>query len=445
MKKVLFICCLLFLTPVGATTLNARQLYIPPIPENIDNTDFYLLTAGLGDDFYTRFGHTVLRIIDRDAGADYNYNWGMFDFDDPGFGWKFFRGVLMYRMGLSTFQQTMATYRDWEKRRVWQDKLELTRAQKVTLMKRIIWNSQPENIYFPYQYFFNNCSTKVRDYLDEALAGKISSAFKDAPAEPRVVYRDYVRRNLGVNPIIGVSLDVLMNADIVRVMTKWDEMFLPGKLREHLLTLEAYSDEGLENPTKKFLTSDSVLVDLPDKGVDSREARGGFLWLMVLGLIPFYPTFKHLISKQYSLLPMSVVAVRCLGFGVLSWGLLSAVFGTVMVVSWIFSTHTDLHHNANLWLFWPLDWLFVIAGFSLLKKGQGLNLTRPLWKLTRTVALAHIIAAAVFLALFASGFLKQNVSYILLYIAPSVAMVSALLAMPKLHSSIATKGIINEG
>ena len=109
--------------------------YIPPMPESMDQTDFYLLTVGLGDDLYTRFGHTILRIVDHRAGVDYNFNWGTFDWNEPNFAWNFFRGVLMYRMSLASFSQTMATYRDWEQRRVWQDKINLTSAQKRTLMQ----------------------------------------------------------------------------------------------------------------------------------------------------------------------------------------------------------------------------------------------------------------------------------------------------------------------
>jgi len=422
---------------VASTTATARTVYAPPMPADLDQTDFYLITVGLGDELYTRFGHTIVRVVDRQAEADYNFNWGTFDFDEPGFAVKFFRGILMYRMAMASYQQTIAMYRDWENRRVWQEKLNLTGDQKKKLMTRIIWNAQPENVRYPYQYFYNNCATKVRDYIDEAIGGQIALAFKAAPATPRTVYRDYVRRNLGGNPFVGVSLDVLMNADIDKVMTKWDEMFLPAKLREHLLTLPRFADNGEPVTGAMLLGSPDVLVDLPDKDIDQREARGGFIGLMAILLLLFLPVFfrqfQHASSANSIRLPMKNAAFRFVGGGLLVWGMISGAYGTAMVVTWAFSAHTDLHHNANLFIFWPLDWVYALAGAAFLRRGTAGDYSRPFWRFLRLISQAHVAGAVIFALLHVTGSFAQNVSYVFYYLVPLILMVSAVFVVPKLY------------
>jgi hypothetical protein len=150
----------------------ADSEYIPNLPTDFDQVDMYLQTVGLGVELYQAFGHTLLRVIDRKAGTDVVFNWGVFDFRDPNFVVKFVYGDIDYRMAAYTMPSVLNIYR-YEQRSLVQDKLNLTAKQKETLMRRIIWQSQPENLFFRYHYYFQNCATKVRDYVDEALGGKI--------------------------------------------------------------------------------------------------------------------------------------------------------------------------------------------------------------------------------------------------------------------------------
>lgn len=421
--------------------------YIPPMPESMDQTDFYLLTVGLGDDLYTRFGHTILRIVDHRAGVDYNFNWGTFDWNEPNFAWNFFRGVLMYRMSLASFSQTMATYRDWEQRRVWQDKINLTSAQKRTLMQRIIWNSQPQNLKYPYQYFFRNCSTQVRDYFDEALNGALLKAFKDVPSNPPKRFRDHVRSNLGGNPFVGVSLDILMNGDIDRQMTKWDDMFLPIKLREHLMQTPAVDDSGQPLTGTTLLHGGEVLVDLPDRPLDDTAARGGFVWFALVGWLPLVPVFPFFFRHVRRRLragfaigegkPMATSWSlsgwhrRFAGAACLVWGMFAGAYGLTMTVTWILSDHSDLHHNANLWLFWPLDWIFCVVGIVFLRNQNSSKLaglhSSIFLQFIRMLALLHILGAIILGLGALIGFIKQDVSNVLLFLALPFVMINLFL------------------
>ena len=139
---------------------------------------FYLITVDVGDMVWDNFGHTALRVYDENTNTDTVFNWGVFDISGGVgvFSWNFFKGIMNYRLATNTPSQEFAMYRE-QQRTVWQDKLNLNNPQKEILYRRLMWNLEPENVEYAYQYFFDNCTTKVRDYLDEALAGKISRQY----------------------------------------------------------------------------------------------------------------------------------------------------------------------------------------------------------------------------------------------------------------------------
>ncbi|MEQ9208482.1 MAG: DUF4105 domain-containing protein, partial [Pseudomonadales bacterium] len=125
---------------------------------------------------------------------------------------------------------TFGIYRA-EQRTVWQDRINLTNPQKAMLYRRLMWNLEPANITYPYQYYFDNCTTRVRDYLDEALSGKLSNTFDGVTAQ---TFREQVHSYYESNFLIRFSLDILMNSNIDRPVSEWENMYLPLQLRRQL-------------------------------------------------------------------------------------------------------------------------------------------------------------------------------------------------------------------
>jgi len=379
---------------------SASEGIFVPIPQDFEKVEMTLLTVDIGPDVYMRFGHTAIRVIDHVAKTDVTYNWGMFDFNEPNFAWRFYQGILMYRMGASSYGSFIRLYRDYEKRTVWEDQINLTTAQKRTLLERIRWQGQPENIRYPYHYFHNNCSTLPRDYFDEALGGRL---------KPRLVsvstglpYRHYVRSNLRENPGIELSLDILMNSNNERIMTVSDEMFLPGKLREYLLDIPAMDDAGQELPIM-FLTPRGVPVQHEQQ--PPRELGDWFWFALIFGFPVVSAVGIRLLQGDTRL------SDRFLGVALMIWGLFAGSFGLMMAVSWMLSDHMDLKHNANLWILAPWDYAFLVPGWRLLRGG------RPGWvsRWLRSLILVRV-TSLVFIAIVAAvGFLKQDIGPILLF------------------------------
>ena len=158
---------------VAQERINNPEIY--SIPADMSGVHFYLITVDVGDAVWDNFGHTALRVFDENSNTDVVFNWGNFDIGSGAveFSWDFFKGIMNYQLATSSPRQEFSMYR-FQERTVWQDRINLTNPQKVRLYRRLMWNLEPENIVYPYQYFYDNCTTKVRDYLDEALSGRIS-------------------------------------------------------------------------------------------------------------------------------------------------------------------------------------------------------------------------------------------------------------------------------
>jgi len=403
--------------------LNSYISFAEKLPVDMDKVDIYLMTVGLGDEIYQRFGHSIVRVVDHEAKHDYTYNWGIFSFEDPGFAFKFFKGILIYRMDRTGMVTVVRHYRDYEKRSIWQDKLDLTAAQKRRLLERIAWNLQPENVRYRYQHFYNNCSTKIRDYIDEAVEGKVKEYTQRSPVKP--VFRDYVRGHLSNIPIVAMGLDVFMNSKIDQPITEWDEMFLPSKLREYLMALPSFDDNGVPKEGSHLLFDSTTVLEMPV--VPVRDANEMYYILIALFGIPsLLVAFFKLRAITHRDLNESRKIRFSLGGISIGWGLFSGFFGIVMFLSWAFSEHLDLHHNANLLMFWPTDWFLVSIGWHILR--ENVKPASDFYRLAcRYYLLGHIITSFILLAVWATNLIHQDVSRVCLFILPLTLLIYTVL------------------
>ena len=171
-----------------------------------------IITCGPGNDFYLAFGHSAIRIQDTTQGIDYVYNYGTFDFGAPHFYWNFARGMLNYCLSRTSFRSFMATY-DYERRAVWEQRLNLTAQEVNNLFVMLEWNYLPANRYYRYDFFRDNCATRVRDMVESA-AGHTQPAYSDRFAGDS--YRRYVHRSAGSRQqwwMLGVDLLLGLPAD----------------------------------------------------------------------------------------------------------------------------------------------------------------------------------------------------------------------------------------
>ncbi len=412
MRKLYGLMLLLF----GISQFGSAQAFVPPMPDQLERVRVSLLTVGIGAGVHARFGHSMFRVEDFDNKLDYVVNWGLFDFSDPLFIPKFLRGRLIYRVGFNSTTATVAYYRDVEKRSVVQDEINLTSSQKRILIEKIIWNSQPANVYFPYQYFRNNCATIPRDYLDLVTHGFIRNTFKDAITS--MTYRDHIWINIGTHPVFGWGLDVILNGDADLKLSKWQEMFNPLKLREYLSRLQAVKDDGQRDSSRMMLSNNRVLADVPEP---NSEYVDGYHMTWLFAGAPLLILMVSLLLGRLFVVnsKFNQWRLRLLGFVSVVCGLTFGCFGFIHCLAWIFSDHTDLHRNFNMLLFWPVDTGLLFLAYRLFAVREDSTGSAALkFGFWRIFAFFHIVSALIFLCFYWLGKINQDVSRVALYLAP---------------------------
>ena len=181
----------------------------PAVAEPGSLLRIWLVTAGPGDAVWERYGHNAIRVLDTATGRDVAYNWGIFDFEQVDFIPRFLRGRMLYMMAPFQSQSMLAAYARVDREVVVQE-LDLTPAQKLELRDLAERNALPENRDYAYQYFLDNCSTRVRDLLDLVLGGSLRAEFESSPGG--VSFRDHIRRLTQDDPLIFTGMDLLLGA-----------------------------------------------------------------------------------------------------------------------------------------------------------------------------------------------------------------------------------------
>ncbi len=185
-----------------------------------------LLTVLPGDDIPSMYGHSALRVRDPARGIDRTYNYGTYDFGDPLFIPKFIYGQMRYFLAVGTFTQSMRRYRS-QRRPVIEQTLRLTPAEENALFRALEQNARPENRYYLYDFFYDNCSTRVRDILKAVLGERL--AFTGAGAGQRS-FRRLIDPYAANRPALDAGMDLLLGTPADRDATPWQAMFLPDYL-----------------------------------------------------------------------------------------------------------------------------------------------------------------------------------------------------------------------
>ncbi len=193
--------------------------------------EVFLLTCGPGNETYSRWGHSALRIIDNSSGTDRVYNWGVFDFSTPAFAWKFARGRLEYMLGVSTYERFIQEY-FMEGRWVQSQKINLLPEETEQLIKLIEENLRPENIKYLYDFFYDNCSTRIRDLLEKSIGSNM--VYPPDIRDEMPSFRFMVGKYLGSAPWLKLGIDLLMGSPGNKKAPARDRMFLPVDMKNGL-------------------------------------------------------------------------------------------------------------------------------------------------------------------------------------------------------------------
>ncbi len=189
-----------------------------------------ILSAAPGEDLYAAFGHSAFRIQDSIYDIDVTFNYGIFDFDTPNFYMKFTRGKLNYKLGISSYKQFMGPYKR-EGRQVVEIPINLTYEEIVAIFRFLENNYKPENRYYLYDFFYDNCATKLIDVLIAVLGPE---PFQPLEQSGKISFRNLIDPYIQHIPWTDLGIDLLMGLPTDKVATYKEQMFLPDLLARNL-------------------------------------------------------------------------------------------------------------------------------------------------------------------------------------------------------------------
>lgn len=301
-----------------------------------------LLTIEPGDHVFNMFGHSALRVVDRQERTDQVFNWGTVRFT-PDLTQRFVAGPLDYYLSVEPFERALGTYRR-ENRRVVGQPLRLSQPEAARLVARIVANAKPESCTYRYHHFRENCSTKLRDLIDEISGGALQ---RSATGPSGRTFREHLYE-VGAPPAeIVLAFDLLCNSTWDEPVSRWDALFLPQNLHDEIAQARASDGELLGGRERTYLERQGGPVPRvsvrPGWYIFSLPA---LLLLLALGLGQLgQPAGRPVAAVGYVLL-----------------GLLSGLTALAALAAWTLTAHADLAASESLIYLWPTDLALVICG-----------------------------------------------------------------------------------
>ncbi|HEU0277503.1 MAG TPA: DUF4105 domain-containing protein [Rhodanobacteraceae bacterium] len=329
-----------------------------------------LFTYGPGTVYWERFGHDALVITDVANGQAWAFNYGTFDFEQKDFYLNFARGIMIYRAATWPVADDIQEY-SGEGRSITAQRLDLTPEQRAALRDFLVWNVQPQHAHYRYRYFRDNCTTRVRDALNQVLGGALERQLT-GPAAHGETYRSETDRLMSGQPWLMYLLDLGLGPYADQPLTRWTGAFIPMRLEQELRGVRGSNGQPL-------VSAETVLSPqrLPSPPAQAPNLRWPLLIAgVVLGVALVAAAW---LRDAYTVERWWFASVAS------AYALLAGAAGALMLVLWLATAHRAAWANENLWLFNPIAWL-LIPGL--------LRLRRPGAHASRLTLVAVAVSAA---------------------------------------------------
>ena len=361
-----------------------------------------VITMEPGEAFWERFGHDAIVVVDPTTGAAISYNFGFFDMSESGFVGNFIRGVMRYYLVALPAGEDLASYRE-EGRGVSVQWLDLDDAQARRLASMLAVNAQPDNARYRYDYYTDNCSTRVRDALDTVLDGQLKAQL--AGRSQGNTYRSESVRLAWPAKWMAFGFHLGMSGYGDRPLSRWEEAFIPMRLRDSLR--EARRADG-----KPLVVSEQQLLphrlSLPPDEMPRWRVPALFAGLAIALIIAWAGRRR----------PRWVAALA------LPFWLLAGLTGLLMIYLWIGTAHVAAHGNENILLLSPLCLLLLPGGWRQARGRSGSTKFHTLlWLVAGSAAIAGFLKFLPFRP-------QENVEWVLLLLPIHLALAKVFSPKP---------------
>ncbi len=346
-------------------------------PQSGDGLSVFLATYGPGSAEWEKFGHNAIWIRDQNEVAATTYNYGIFNFGAADFYPRFMRGDMLYRMGVfrGLAEAEAAEYANRD-RSVWIQELALTPAQRVALRDYLERNWAQDSGAYRYDYFRDNCSTRLRDALDSVLGGALRQALGDVPTT--TTFRSHSLRLTASNPFTYTGLVIGLGLPTDQPITAWEETFIPMRLMERLRDIRIAGQPLVAREWTQYVSTRPPPPEEPPARVFVYMAIG-FVLAAVLVLLG-----RRARRSRFARLGWAV--------SVSFWGVLTGLFGLILTLLWVFTDHTAAYPNLNLLQTNPLGFLLAIAApLAIGARSEPHRIGRIAWPLALALAAMSVL------------------------------------------------------
>lgn len=329
---------------------NLQAMTFIGYPIQPENTQISLLTCSPGELIYELFGHTAIRIEDPTSGIDFVANYGLFDFNQDNFVYRFVRGKTDYQVGVQYTTSFLAGYKE-RGSSVRQTTLNLTTEQKTYLLTRLDENLRPENREYRYNFIYDNCATRVRDLIEMSVSQQVSY-----PTHvENYTFREAIMLYTANAPWSQLGFDLCLGEGTDRTASQRELFFLPEMLGN------AYHSARIMTSSQSIPLNlhSSVLVPKTRENTSSWFTPTLCAYLLLLASI--FASF--FLRKKRKWLEISDVVLNTInGLG-----------GCIILFLILFSQHPFTFENYNIMWMNPLTLFPLLAViFPFLKKLNGL-------------------------------------------------------------------------
>ncbi len=295
-----------------------------------DNVEISVLTCGSGEELYSKFGHSAFRIRDIYNHTDIVYNYGVFDFSAPNFYTNFAKGKLLYKLGRTRYDYFFQQY-TYENRNVHEQVLNLNNEQKKKLIAFLETNAQPENASYQYDFFYNNCATKIRYVIDKALPGQVR--YSNQHITSTYTLRQLINANVHYNTWGNVGINIALGSVIDKPATKDEYQFLPEYIYKAF-------DNATINKNQLVLKENTLISKNQNNIVTSNFITSPIFVFLGLAMIIIFITYYDLKSTKRTKI-LDFILFFCTG-----------VTGVLLLLLWFATNHQTTANNYNiLWAF----------------------------------------------------------------------------------------------
>ncbi len=331
-KYLLVVLCLLSVFTLKAQTHTLSR-----------KAEISVLTIGPGSSLNDAFGHNAFRIKDSLNHIDVVFNYGIYDFSTPNFYIKFAQGRLNYLIGMNYYKDFYRNYKE-ENRTIKEQVLNLSQDEKQRLLNFLLNNIKPENRRYLYDFFYDNCATKIRDVLETTTNNKIQ--FNTPDGFKQQTFRQLIYSNLNKNSWGSFGIDLALGSVIDKKATPYEQMFLPKYI------FKFFENATFSNSGKKLVKQTHILYKKTNTPKTNNFLTSPLMVFGIIGLLILFITFKDYKNKKRS--NWLDVILFCI----------TGIIGILILLLWFATDHKGTHQNYNLLWACALNILVVFQFFK---------------------------------------------------------------------------------